>query len=384
MIRNNRKYFNLILMVLCVSVLYAQVPQAFSFQGVALNTQGSPISSTEISIEIKILQGSSTGEVKYVETHKVTTNTNGLYTLSIGLGMPVQGVFATIDWSRIPMFISVGIDINNGSNFALAGVTQLLSVPYAIQAGQANTKTKIYVRPTPYYYYNQIYLYNGGKISPEIKYSYQWIDGIPEDVYIEFQGLPDNINLISTAENGYYFPNKIINTSKVDTIINGIFPRLTSLKIADSTVNITKGVYPLNLQFKTKNEILANLQIELKIKNTFYEDCYNALPIIYNLKSNDCPEINDFIVQNVVIDEYSTQEASISNVLGAALFDKLFYFNINDCSKYYFSSLNGPKIIGTLGLSVSGVKSTSESIIFTIRVLDGVTETEKYCSVTYD
>ena len=46
-----------------------------------------------------------------------------------------------IDWSRGPYFLSVGIDLNNGTNFQQLGTTQLLSVPYALHANTAENIT---------------------------------------------------------------------------------------------------------------------------------------------------------------------------------------------------------------------------------------------------
>ncbi|MCB9331222.1 MAG: hypothetical protein H6574_09090 [Lewinellaceae bacterium] len=109
----------------------AQAPQAINYQAIARNPQGQPIANKTVSIQISILNGSISGPAVYVETHQLTTNQFGLFTLGIGLGTAQSGTFATIDWASAPKFLKVNIDNT------LQGVTQLLSVPYALYAASA-------------------------------------------------------------------------------------------------------------------------------------------------------------------------------------------------------------------------------------------------------
>lgn len=112
--------------------LFAQTPQAINYQAIARNTQGQPVAGKQVSIQISILNGTVSGPVVYVETHQKTTNQFGLFTLSIGQGTVQSGAFAAIDWAGGPKFLKINIDNT------LQGVTQLLSVPYALYAARAN------------------------------------------------------------------------------------------------------------------------------------------------------------------------------------------------------------------------------------------------------
>ncbi|MEO6190215.1 MAG: hypothetical protein ABIO44_07450 [Saprospiraceae bacterium] len=136
-----KTFFLILLSFLFINRDWAQIPQGFSFQGIANDMQGKPAVEKDIKVEIKLLQGSSNGQLLYAETHTVHTNVNGLYSLSVGLGTPTFKLFSEIAWKNSPIFISVGIDINNGMNFNLAGTTQLLSVPYALYAEQTNNNS---------------------------------------------------------------------------------------------------------------------------------------------------------------------------------------------------------------------------------------------------
>lgn len=130
--------------ILIVSFLYcfivsAQVPQGVSYQAIALNPQGYPVGSTLIGVRLSILENSITGNTIYTETHTTTTSDRGLYNLVIGQGTPVSGLFPTIDWGNKYKFLKVELDTSGGSNYVLAGTTQLWSVPYALYAEKANS-----------------------------------------------------------------------------------------------------------------------------------------------------------------------------------------------------------------------------------------------------
>ena len=112
----------------------AQSPQKFNYQGIARNSTGAPIAGQAIGLRISILDGSATGTVEYSEAHNVTTNTYGLYNVSIGGGTVVSGTMAAIDWSTGNKYVKVEIDPAGGTSYTDLGAAQLLSVPYALYA----------------------------------------------------------------------------------------------------------------------------------------------------------------------------------------------------------------------------------------------------------
>lgn len=122
-----------LLVLVCVSV-WAQAPQKMGYQAVVRNANNSLVTNQSVTARISILQGSTTGSAVYVETQTVTTNVNGLMTLSIGEGTVVSGTFSGIDWSSGPYFLKSEIDPDGGVNYSIESVQQLLSVPYALYA----------------------------------------------------------------------------------------------------------------------------------------------------------------------------------------------------------------------------------------------------------
>ena len=80
------------------------------------------------------MQGSASSNAIYEETHTKQTDENGLINLEIGMGVVVSGDFSSIDWSIGSYFLQVETDPTGGTTYSIAGVSQLLSVPYALYA----------------------------------------------------------------------------------------------------------------------------------------------------------------------------------------------------------------------------------------------------------
>ena len=130
-----KKIYSLILLVFTsVTLLFAQVPEAFNYQAVVRNSSGEIIANTNVAFRISILQGGESGPTIYAETHSATTNNFGLVNLQIGKGTVVSGVFMPGGWGVATHYIKVEIDPNGGNSFTHLGTSLLLSVPYAFHA----------------------------------------------------------------------------------------------------------------------------------------------------------------------------------------------------------------------------------------------------------
>ena len=62
---------------------------------------------------------------------------DGRQTIEIGGGTVEQGSFSDIDWGNGPYFLKTETDPNGGTNYTIEGTQQLMSVPYALYAGNA-------------------------------------------------------------------------------------------------------------------------------------------------------------------------------------------------------------------------------------------------------
>jgi hypothetical protein len=112
-------------------------PQQFSFQGVARKADGKLAANATIGVRITIHSETAAGTTVYQETHTTQTNAIGIFNILIGGGAVVSGKFADISWKTFPYFLQLEMDPLGGTTYTDLGTTQMLSVPYAIQAAEA-------------------------------------------------------------------------------------------------------------------------------------------------------------------------------------------------------------------------------------------------------
>jgi len=132
-----RKILFSILALMLAASLQAQSPQKFKFQAVARDASGTVYDSENIAVRVSLVRGGVSGLVDYAERHEVTTSPLGVFDLEIGGGLPQTGAFSDADWANHPYYLKIDIDPDGGSNYLNLGTSQLLSVPYAIYAGES-------------------------------------------------------------------------------------------------------------------------------------------------------------------------------------------------------------------------------------------------------
>ncbi len=131
------KFVAVLISFIFLNDTYAQAPEAFNYQGIALDAKGVPVVSKKISLRISILQRIQTDSVVFQETHSPTTDKYGQFSINIGMGLVVKGKMSNVQFNKYPHYIKSEMDINGGSSFVDMGTTQLLSVPYALNASTA-------------------------------------------------------------------------------------------------------------------------------------------------------------------------------------------------------------------------------------------------------
>ena len=129
-----KKYLLLTVLTALLQFGHAQAPQNMNYQAVVRDAQGAPLpSGTVVSVKFQIHDGSQSGNVVFTETTMATTNQFGLITLGIG----AIGNLGAVNWASGAKYLQVLIDPAGGSNFSDMGTSQLLSVPYALFAGNS-------------------------------------------------------------------------------------------------------------------------------------------------------------------------------------------------------------------------------------------------------
>lgn len=135
-----KRIFTILITVLLSATLWAQSPEKMSYQAVIHNSSNGLVQNQSVGMRVSVLQGSADGTTVYVETQTPTSNANGLVTIEIGSGTSNDD-FRAIDWSAGTYFIKTETDPTGGTNYSITGVSQLLSVPYALHAKTAETVT---------------------------------------------------------------------------------------------------------------------------------------------------------------------------------------------------------------------------------------------------
>jgi len=111
----------------------SQTPEGFNYQSMVRDASGNILANTAIGVQFRLHQTTTDGTVVYTETHTPTTNAYGVFDVVVGQGTSTDD-FSTISWSSNSHFLEVSIDIAGGTTYVSMGTTQLLSVPYALQA----------------------------------------------------------------------------------------------------------------------------------------------------------------------------------------------------------------------------------------------------------
>jgi hypothetical protein len=128
----------ILLIILCLAYVVtfqAQVPQAFSYKVQIKGNSGNPHANKKINLKVSIIQDNVDGNEVYIEKHQVNTSPSGIVDIEIGRGTPLLGLFTEIDWKQWPYFIKAEVDLKCAGTFNLIAVTELLSVPFAMYAG---------------------------------------------------------------------------------------------------------------------------------------------------------------------------------------------------------------------------------------------------------
>ncbi|MFC4738426.1 hypothetical protein ACFO3U_00310 [Flavobacterium ponti] len=122
---------------------FSQSPQGINYQSIAYSSNGNIIINSNVGVKASILDISQTGSVIYSEEHTILTNSNGVYSLVIGQGSVLTGVFSDIQWGIGSKYLKVELDPTGGTNYIASGISQFMSVPYALYSDNVNPSKSI-------------------------------------------------------------------------------------------------------------------------------------------------------------------------------------------------------------------------------------------------
>jgi hypothetical protein len=116
-------------------------PQGMKYQAVARDISGDIIANQQVFLQVQLQSNIKSQQVYYSETHTVTTNQFGLFSLVIGEGVS-QGDFTKIPWSSDDIWMGVAIKDSKKNNYVTISNSKLLAVPYAFHAASASKLTE--------------------------------------------------------------------------------------------------------------------------------------------------------------------------------------------------------------------------------------------------
>ena len=150
------------ILLLVVGTTYAQSSESegILFQAVAKDFQGNAAGERSINVRLELLKNAANGAVEYQEKLEVISDVNGIFSVVIGRGEQIGGLFSfsELDWSVTSYFLHVEIAISPTifspewdleKEYKDLGTTKLWSVPYALSSKSAELATTLETVLTP-------------------------------------------------------------------------------------------------------------------------------------------------------------------------------------------------------------------------------------------
>ena len=151
-------------LVFIAGTIIAQPPSSVPLTSVAKDPMGNVAKNRDVYVKDIIYQTAAVGGVKvWEESHVVKTNDDGIFTINVGKGTksPTTTLLdiGQIDWGNGPFFYNIKVAVAPSipaawwvaaDNYIDMGTTQMLSVPYALFAGNASvTNVNTSITPGP-------------------------------------------------------------------------------------------------------------------------------------------------------------------------------------------------------------------------------------------
>jgi uncharacterized protein (TIGR02145 family) len=135
------KRFILFTFSIFLTYSFAIAQDGVNYQGAATDGNGDELTNQNISIRASVLSTTANGNLEWEETHSATTDQFGLFNVVIGQGTNTTNgattLFNDMDWGSADHFLKIEMDASGGTNYAMIGTTQMMSVPYALYAKSA-------------------------------------------------------------------------------------------------------------------------------------------------------------------------------------------------------------------------------------------------------
>jgi uncharacterized protein (TIGR02145 family) len=113
---------------------HTQPPALIPYQAIARDALGNAVLNQNIGLRFSIHDQTITGTIVWQEAQTVLSNSLGVVVTSLGSVSDLSAV----SWANGDKFLQVEMDIAGGTNYNDMGTQQMMSVPYALYAGEAS------------------------------------------------------------------------------------------------------------------------------------------------------------------------------------------------------------------------------------------------------
>ena len=280
----------------------AQAPNKFSFQAVVRNTSNQLITNQSVGVKISLISVVMSSETaEFEETHTVTTNANGLFSLKVGEGTLVSGDFSgAMSSAASSKKIKCEIDPTGGTNYTIVSNEQLLSVPYALFANTAAFTTSN----------NSWKITGNSNIDPATQFI-----GTTDDNALQFKVNNEKAGVIETYDN-------IENTIK-----NG---------------NTTFGYQSLNANTTGERNVSTGFQ-SLNANSTGHNNVANGFISLYSNTSG----YNNVAIGSQSLNSNTTGHDNVANGNNSLLYNTTGNYNVANGSASLFNNTTGNNNVAT-------------------------------------
>jgi hypothetical protein len=150
-------------LVFIAGTIVAQPPPAWNQTAVAKDSYNNVAKLRKVYVLINIKQGNLSNAPVWIEAFESVTDADGVFNIVIGRGKKDPSInlkdLSQVDWSTGPFFMNFKVAVAPSipaawwlpaDNYVDIGNTELLSVPYAIYAGNASvTNVNTSIQPGP-------------------------------------------------------------------------------------------------------------------------------------------------------------------------------------------------------------------------------------------
>ena len=150
-------------LLLLAADIIAQPPPGINYQSVAKDPLNNVAKNRDIFVKGAIRKGKIDGPIVWDEVHQVKSDNDGVFTIVIGRGTKASGIniadISAIDWANGPFYFNLKVAVAPSipaawwvaaDNYLDMGTTQMMSVPYAMFAGNASvTNVTTSIPPGP-------------------------------------------------------------------------------------------------------------------------------------------------------------------------------------------------------------------------------------------